>query len=191
MKANSMLIVCAASLSFSGAVLADTAAPPKPGPEHQKLGYFVGKWKTEGDLKPSPFGPGGKMSGEDKCEWFDGKYSVVCRSSGTGPAGPTKGLGILSYSDEEKAYTYYGIDNTPMTQSTVPRGAVQGDTWTYTDESKMGGKMVKSRYIIKVASPSSYAFKFKMQGDDGKWNTVVEGTETKVEKKSAEKAEKK
>src|SRR5438309_1375061 len=98
MKTKSMLICCAASLTLCGAALADTAAAPKPGPEYQKLGYFVGTWTSEGELKPSPFGPGGKMSSQDKCEWFDGKYSVVCHSTGTGPAGPSKGLGILSFS---------------------------------------------------------------------------------------------
>src|SRR5438128_9471790 len=36
------------------------AGPPQPGPEHKKLAYFVGKWTSEAELKPSPFGPGGK-----------------------------------------------------------------------------------------------------------------------------------
>jgi hypothetical protein len=31
---------------------------PKPGPEHARLGYFVGKWTAEGDVKPGPMGPG-------------------------------------------------------------------------------------------------------------------------------------
>ena len=31
--------------------------PPKPGPEHQRLAYFVGKWKAEGEMKPGPWDP--------------------------------------------------------------------------------------------------------------------------------------
>ena len=27
--------------------------PPKPGSEHEKLAYFVGKWASEGDAKAS------------------------------------------------------------------------------------------------------------------------------------------
>lgn len=42
------------------AVLAQEPAPaPKPGPEHEKLAYFIGTWKSEADVKPTAFGPGG------------------------------------------------------------------------------------------------------------------------------------
>jgi hypothetical protein len=36
----------------------------------------------------------------------------------------------MSYSSEEKVYTYYGVDNSPMTMASVPHGTVQGNTWT-------------------------------------------------------------
>jgi hypothetical protein len=187
------LITCAAGLALSGAALAaDAPAAPKPTPDHEKLAYFVGKWTMEGDMKESPAGPGGKLTGKDNCEWFEGKFAVVCNSTGTSPMGPTKGLGILGYSAEEKAYTYYGVDNSGQVQTTVPRGTKDGDTWTYTDESKMGGKMIKSRYIVKEESPSAYTFKWEIQGEDGKWATIVEGKETKAatskKKKAADKS---
>ncbi len=159
---------------------ADMPQAPKPGPEHQRLGYFVGKWTGEGDMKASPFGPGGKVTSTDNCEWFDGKFAVSCHSVGKGPSGPMKSLGILGYSAEEKVYTYYGVDNSGMVMTTVPRGSVQGDTWTYMDESLMGGKKIKGRYVIKELSPTSYSFKWEMMGDDGKWNTVMDGKETKA-----------
>ena len=43
------------------------APPQKPGPEHKKLDYFVGKWTSTADMKASPFGPGGKMTASDTC----------------------------------------------------------------------------------------------------------------------------
>jgi len=151
-----------------------------PCPELQKLGYFVGKWSSEGDMKPSPAGPGGKFISTDNCTWYEGGFAVVCNSTGKGPMGPTKGLGIMSYSTEDQAYTYYGIDNTGMIMSTVPKGTVAGDTWTYADESKMGGKMFKSRYTIQQLSPTAYTFKWEMMGDDGAWAAVMEGKSTKA-----------
>jgi len=120
------------------------------------------------------------MSGNDVCEWFDGGFAVVCRTEGKGPMGPTKSLGIMGYSTEEKAYTYYGLDNGPMTMATVPRGTVQAGTWTYTDESMMGGKKVKSRYVMKELSPTAYTFKWEVLGEDGAWQTLVEGKSTKA-----------
>jgi len=145
----------------SGLALAQAPAEkPKPGPEHKRLG--------------------GKMTSHDTCEWFEGGFAVLCRSDGKGPMGPTKALGILGYSTEEKAYTYYAVENGPMAMASVPRGTVDGGTWVYNDEAKMGGKTVKSRYTINTTSPTSYTFKWETQGEDGAWQTMMEGKSTKA-----------
>jgi len=177
----SNLLAAAVVIFVAGAPVVAAQAAPKPGPEHARLGYYVGKWKTEGEMKPSPMGPGGKMTGTDTCEWFEGHFSVICRSEGTGPWGPTKSIGILGYSTDEKVYTYYGVDNSPMTMATVPKGTVQGKTWTYMDESMMGGKKVKSRVTINEVSPTEYTFKYELQGPDGKWAPSMESKSTKIQ----------
>ena len=153
---------------------------PKPGPEQKKLGYFVGKWSADAEMKPNPFMPGGKVTSLDACEWFEGGFAVVCRSEGKGPMGPMKSIGILGYSTEEKVYTYYALDSGPMAMATVSRGTTQDGTWVCNDEAKMGGKMVKSRYTIKETSPTSYTFKWEMLGGDGSWQTLMEGKTAKA-----------
>ena len=164
----------------SGAGLAQVPAEkPQPGPEHKRLGYFVGKWTTEGETKPNPFMPGGKMLNHDTCEWFDGGFAVVCRSEGKGPMGPTKTIGIMGYSAEEKVYLYYGLDNSPMAMATVPRGTLNGGIWVYNDEAKMGGNSMKSRFTIKEISPRAYTFKWEVLGEDGAWQAMFEGKSTK------------
>jgi Protein of unknown function (DUF1579) len=167
---------------FVGAQLAAAQAPqaPTPGPEHQRLGYFVGTWTTEGEMKPSPMGPGGKTTSTDRCEWFEGRFAVVCYSDGKSPMGASKSIGILGYSTEEKVYTYYGVDNTSMLMASVPRGTVAGDTWTYDDEGMMGGKKIKSRVTIKELSPTAYTFKLELQGPDGAWMPAIEAKSTKT-----------
>jgi hypothetical protein len=166
-------------VSAAGVQIA-AAQAPKPGPEHARLGYFVGKWNADGEVKPGPMGPGGKMKSSDTCEWFEGRFSVICRYEGTGPMGPSKGIGILGYSTEEKVYTYYGVDNSSMTMASVPKGTVRGDTWTYTDEGTMGGKKVKSRVTLKELSPTEYTFRMEFRGPDGKWAPAMESKNTKV-----------
>ncbi len=153
---------------------------PKPTTEHERLGYFVGKWTGEAEVTQNPFMPTGKYTSSGSCEWFEGRFAVVCRNEGKNPMGTMKGLDLLSYSPEEKVYTYYGLDSSGMTMATVARGTYQNGTWTYTDESAMGGKMVKSRYTIRDTNPNSYSFKMEMQGDDGSWKTIMEGKQTKV-----------
>lgn len=180
MKRTFSVLGAYAVISVAGLQVA-AAQASKPGPEHARLGYFVGKWSAEGEMKPGPMGPGGKFTASDNCEWFDGRYSVICRSEGTTPAGRSKSIGILGYSPEEKVYTYYGVDNSSMTMASVPRGTVRGDTWTYTDESVMGGQKVKSRVTIQELSPTKYTFKMETQGSDGKWAPMMESTNTKVQ----------
>jgi hypothetical protein len=167
-------------LMSSAAGLVAQAPPQKPGPEHRKLDYFVGKWTSTGEMKASPMGPGGKVSVTDTCEWFQGGFAVVCHSQGTGPTGPTKSIGVMGYSADQKMYTYYGLDNTAMSMTTVPKGTVQGDTWTYNDEGTMGGQPYKARFVLKVTSPTSYTFKWEMLGPDKKWMTIMDGTSTKT-----------
>lgn len=171
-------IAAALALLLAPVALASDKAPA-PGPETQKLGYFVGKWKMSGEMKETPFGPGGKVSGEESCEWFKGKFSVVCRSKGKGPMGPTEGLGIMTWSGEEKAYLYFGIDNSPMVPTTLPRGTLSGDTWSFEDESRMGGQVVKSRYVMVTTGKDSYRATWSILGPDGQWKPVMEATATR------------
>ncbi len=152
---------------------------PRPGPEVEKLGYFVGKWKVAGEVKETPFMPAGKFTSRESCEWFSGKYAVICKGKGKGPMGPSESLGIMSYSAEEKTYLYYGVDNSPMAWTTIPRGTLVDGVWTYDDESKMGGQMVKSRYVMKQAGKKSYTSTWSILGPDGKWQTVMEATATR------------
>jgi hypothetical protein len=183
MRRTFNVLAAYAVVSVAGLQLVAAQAPqaPKPSPEHARLAYFVGKWTSEGEMKPGPMGPGGKMKSSDTCEWFEGRFSVICRSEGTTPMGPSKSIGILGYSTEEKVYTYYGVDNSSMTMASIPRGTVRGDTWIYTDEGMMGGNKVKSRVTIKELSPTAYTFRMEMQGPDGKWMPMMESKNTKVQ----------
>jgi len=160
---------------------------PKPGPEVKKLATFVGTWTSEGEVKENAFGmPAGKFTSTDKCEWFSGGYQVVCHSTGKGPMGAVHGMGILAYNTEEKAYTYYGIDNMGMAEQS--KGTVDGNNWVYTNEGKMGGKPYHGRYSMTVSSPDSYTFKYETSDDGQKWSLMMEGKSTKAgggEKKTA------
>jgi len=157
------------------------AAAPKPGPEHQKLAYFLGRWSETVDMKPGPMGPGGKMTATSTCEWFSGGFYLVCRSEGKGPTGPQQGLGILGYSTERKHYTYYGIDNSGMGGDPA-YGELTADTWNWEGESLMGGKTVKGRYVIKQVSPDKYTWTWEMSfgSGGGAWTPVAEGTDTRI-----------
>src|SRR5262249_60945636 len=95
-------------------------------------------------------------------------------------AAPTGRVGTLGYSVEERVDTHSGGDNTAMTMTSIPRGTIAGDTWTYDSESRMGGRDVKHRFVIEQRSPEAYAFRWEVQGEGGAWNTILEGKSTRT-----------
>ena len=171
--AAAMSVACLAA----GIALAQ-GGPPKPGPEVQKLKVFEGKWTGESEMKPSPFGPGGKMTSADECTWADGGFQLVCKGTSTGPMGKMSGTSVMGWNGEDKAYKYMGYDSTGM--MAAAKGQVSGKTWTWTGEDKMGGKLMHSRYTIVETSPTSYTFKWEMSEDGKTWNTIMEGKSTKT-----------
>jgi len=159
---------------------AEPKGPPPPSPEQRRMGWLVGKWKGTGAVKENPFMPTGTLQTSDDCAWFEGKYAVVCRGSGKGPVGPMKSIGIMGWNAEEKTYVWYGLDSTPSASTVVARGTLEGSTWTFVDEQRMEGKLVRSRYVMAEKGKDAYDFRWEVQGADGTWATVMEGTSRRV-----------
>jgi hypothetical protein len=178
MKTRTTALALSACLA-AAAVLASPqhTEVPKPGPEHQKLGYFVGEWKSEGEMKPGPMGPGGKVTGTSRCKWLPGNFFVTCEDSASSPMGQVAGLGVLGYNPAKKVYTWNGYNN--MGQAEAATGTINGKTWTYTGDADMGGKIYKSRYVMVETSPTVYTFSMDLSEDGKTWNKVMDGTVTK------------
>ncbi len=152
--------------------------PPKPGPEHQKLAYFAGKWASEGDMKPSSFGPGGKFTFTETCEWFAGGFALVCRSDGKMPEGTVKALSVMGYDPGEKTYIYFETNS--FGENIFSRGTVEGDTWSWANESKMNGKPVRARFTLKQVSADSATYRFEMATGDEPLKLIMEGKQTRI-----------
>jgi hypothetical protein len=161
---------------LSAAAVAQMEAP-KPGPELKKLDVFAGTWALDGTMKPGAMGPGGTMNENEKCEWMEGGFYLVCHSDYKGTMGSGVGLSILGYSAEDKAYTYREFNSFGEFEDS--RGHVDGDTWTWTSDEKMGNMSMKGRFTMKVTSDKAYNFMFEMSQDGTKWNDVMDGKAAK------------
>ena len=152
---------------------------PKPGAEHKRIAYFAGDWSFQGEAKPSPMGPGGKISVTESCAWFAGGFHLVCRTKGTGPMGPSTGQATMSYDPGRKAYLYHAISSRGDAISV--RGQVDGKVWTWVDDMTFEGKPMKIRATVTEESPTANTFKLEA-GDGTSMAVIEEGKATKVTK---------
>ncbi len=171
----SRIVLLAGLLLSLVALSAAQMQMPKPAPELKQLDWMAGSWKLDGDAKPSPMGPGGKMTMTEDIHWMQGGFFLVSHSKFAGAGmGEGSGVSIMGYDADAKKFTYNEFNS--FGEATKSMGTVDGKTWTWYGEDKMG----KGKFIMNLTSPTSYTFQYDMSPDGNTWTTVMTGTATKV-----------
>ena len=166
-----VILICGfTSLLFAQA----PPAPPKPGPEHKKLEYFVGEWTVESEIKANEFVPAGKTVSTETCTLGPGGFYVESRAEGG--QFPTR-LAIIAYDSHAKVYASYYANSGGLVGTAT--GTVNGNTWTWMVEDKFAGNVIKGRTTITMSSPTQYTIKYEMADEKGGYTTIVEGKATK------------
>ena len=169
-RSVAVILIC----GFTSLMLAQ--APPgqlKPGPEHTKLEYFVGKWTVEGEIKANEFMPAGKTVATETATLGPGGFYVESR--GEGQFGTR--LAIIAYDSHAKVYTSYYASSVGFVG--IATGTVNGNTWTWMVEDKYAGKSIKGRTTITTLSPTEYTSKYELADEKGSYTTIIEGKVTK------------
>jgi uncharacterized protein DUF1579 len=172
-------LAAVAALALCVVTVTAAQAPPKPGPEHQKLAPFVGNWTFSGEMKPGVMGPGGKMTGNDRVTWMPGGFFVERRVQGkVEGGGDMQGVEILGYDAGKKVHTYHFFDN----MGTVGTGTMTltGSTWNVTGTASSGGQTMQERCALTFgAGNSTLNVKCEVSMDGKSWAPFIEGTATK------------
>ena len=170
-RSVAVILIC----GFTSLLLAQAPpAPPKPGPEHKKLEYFVGKWTVESEIKANEYVPAGKGVSTETYTLEPGGFYIEHLAEGQIP----RTLGIIAYDSHAKVYTSYYASSVGLVG--VGTGTVNGNTWTWMVEDKYAGKAIKGRTTITMSSPTQYTIKYEMADEKGGYTTITEGTATKV-----------
>ncbi len=177
MRRTCMSLACLFVSTFLAVAATAQMPMPKPAPELAKVDYFAGNWISDGDMKPGPMGPGGKITANDEAHWMEGKFFLVINSKFGGAMGSGSGMSFMGYDPEQKVYTYNEFNS--MGQAEKSTGTVNGDTWTFTSDENFGGQMMKGRFTMKILSPTAYTYKFDISPDGNQWTTVMDGKATK------------
>jgi len=136
-----------------------TAPPPKPAPEVQRLGSLVGTWKTD---------TGEKVT----YEWFDGGFSVVGHVENSGPEGKSTELRIITYDSDAKTYSQYRITSTGPGGTLTRGGTVNGNTWVWPLDGTECGESRKCRFSIVEDTPTSFTAKLEVSTGGGPWTVT-------------------
>ena len=177
MKTHFALFICLTLLpGFAESVRAQTELP-KPAPELRKLDYFAGTWRAEGEVKPGPMGPGGKFTGTNEVQWMNGGFFLVTHSEFNGAMGKGSETAYMGYDSNDKMYTYDSFNT--LGEADHAKGKLEGDTWTWLSETRMGPQTIKGRLTLKMLSATAYSFRFETSTDGAAWNTLLQGKDTK------------
>ena len=162
------------------AVTAQAPAPPKPGPEVQALGAFVGNWTFSGEMKPGAMGPGGKITGSDRITWLPGGFFVERKFEGNMAGMDVKGTEIFGYDSAKKAYTFNGFDS--MGGAGSGTMTVKGSVWTSSGTMNMGGVTSHERCTLTFGpGNTTLDVKCSSSTDGGKtYSPSIEGKATKA-----------
>jgi len=177
MRRTTFPLACLLAVTFFAITAVGQMPMPKPAPELAKLDYLAGNWISDGDLKPGPMGPGGKITSTDEARWMDGKFFLVMQSKFGGAMGNGSSTSYFGYNPDKKVYTYNEFNS--MGQANYSEGTVSGDTWTWNSDENMGGQSFKGRFTMKVLTPTSYTYKYEMSQDGTNWTMVMDGKATK------------
>ena len=170
-----LVVVCAML------VRAQTAQAPRPGPEHKKLGVFLGSWSVDGEFKPrNGYGvPAGKASVIERFQWMPGEFFLQMNRDGKGPAGEIKHMIIFGYDSVAKKHTgtWYGLIGGGSISATLTN---TGNTWLWSGGGYTpDGRAYQERCTVMVVPNASYTVSCETSSDGKTWSPSYEGKATR------------
>lgn len=78
----------------------------QPGPEHERLGVFVGRWRTEGEIVG-----GGRLRAIDRYEWVPGRFFLLHTVEGTMDGSAVNALEVIGWDAERGCYVSRSYDD--------------------------------------------------------------------------------
>jgi hypothetical protein len=171
----------ASALFLLAASAALAQMPAKPGPELNKLAYFLGTWTTDATIDPGPWGSGGKFTATGTTEWMAGNFFLVSHREYKMPAdlgGDGTETAFIGYDSDHSVYTRDEFGS--QGRHDTAKGTFSGDTWTWTSTHTYDGQDIQQKMTIKILSPASYSMKLDVSIDGTNWLTFMEGKATKI-----------
>ena len=154
---------------------------PKPGPEHEVLKMDVGTWDAVVEIPQAPGQPPMTSKGVEVNTLGCSGLCIITDFKSEMMGAPFHGHGVTAWDPAKKKYVGSWTDSLSagiaIGESTYDAAAKK---WTGTMEAPdPSGKLVKSRSVVEVKSPTSRVMTMYGPGPDGKEAQSLKITYTK------------
>jgi hypothetical protein len=169
-------LLVAASLVATAAVHNAGGERSKPGPELQRLAFYLGDWAYTEDYERSALFPeGGHNTGSWTAQWGPRGLSVVHSFVTQGSADPGAGMEIMLWDSAGKAYRDHAIwyDAPGQWEFT---GQFEGETLVYRGVFSYQGKQVEFRSEIRPRQGGGFVLDEYAGVNGGPEQKILRGT---------------
>lgn len=149
------------------------------GREIAKLGVFVGKWKTAGEMFNTKFSHAAKTSSIMTCVWSPNRRFLISDQIIKKADGTVDQLGVYGYDPHAKgfySYAFFGAGGAPFSSKPV----INGNVWIYNGEFKSGGETIKTRTTNNFILRDTMIFETQYSEDGTHWVTMMKGKDVRI-----------
>jgi hypothetical protein len=151
--------------------------PRVPGPEHERLGAFVGRWSTKGRQHPGPFGPAADFTATESFELLTGGFFLIHRLDGTIGRKPMACCEIVGFDATSQCYSvhsYYSDGSSNAMQAHERNG-----TWTLHGDWCASGELLRLRCAIAFPDRDAMSSSYEYSKDGSSWTLFWEALATR------------
>jgi hypothetical protein len=142
----------------------DSAPKSAPTAEHKKMGAFLGRWHTTGDLVATGSDSAARIDSIDTYEWYPGEFFLVHHADSRVGSSAIKSLEIIGFDPAKRCHFAPFFDSTGGFGTEEIR--IDGNTWTWRGSNVMGAK--EHRCIAVVGGDGRTIKARHEKSDDGK-----------------------
>ncbi len=176
-------------LECAGPVRGAKGESPKygqPGPPHQRLNGFAGRWNAEFQFWTDENVPPVVSKGKSQQKWILGGRFLQQDFKGELFGQPFNGMGLIGYDQTKQQYTAMWVDSS-MTAITTTTGTLSkdGKTLTFVGEhiDSNTGKPTKTRDITRIFDSNKHTLEMFEVSADGKEHKLFMITFTRADSK--------
>lgn len=151
--------------------------PPVQGPEHERLGVFIGRWRAEGQSygqnqdRKNPRAAAQPWVSTEATDWHPGKFFVIQREDAKTGSDSLITHAVIGYDPHTSDYVAHAFENHGHHNKYV--GRVDGRTWTFRGD--------KERVRIEFSEDgNTQTVSWEWRPHDDEWLPLCDRTNVRV-----------